>query len=143
MDHTYFQSYRRFLLRAWRLFWPVMRQIVGWLFILLGLLGLALPILQGVLFLVIGVALVGRRNIVIRRSSIAFKRFLRRWARLPTPVVGPIGRMALKAQHQYSRQSRHLHGRYHTWAQRRAMRRAGQLGAGAPETSYDRTIERV
>src|SRR5690349_2585769 len=86
MDQAYSNSFRRFLARTWRVFWPVLRQVIGWMFIVLGLLGLVLPILQGVLFLVLGIALVGRRNIVIRRSRVATKRLLRRWAALPTPV---------------------------------------------------------
>ncbi|HRC76656.1 MAG TPA: hypothetical protein PLO33_13355, partial [Kouleothrix sp.] len=54
--------YARTVLSLRRLVWPVVRQVLGWLFIILGVLGLVLPVLQGVLFLVIGVALVGRRN---------------------------------------------------------------------------------
>src|SRR6476661_10298511 len=101
-------SYHRSLLIAWKL----LRQVLGWLFILLGLLGLVLPVLQGVLFLVIGVALVGRRNWLIRRSMLIFKRFLRRWAAVQAPLVGPAGRIALRAQCKCSRESRHLHRRY-------------------------------
>ena len=76
-------SYRRGLLIAWGL----LRQVLGWFFILLGLVGLVLPVLQGVLFLVIGIALVGRRNWLIRRSTLVFKRFLRRWATVRSPLV--------------------------------------------------------
>jgi hypothetical protein len=97
---------------AWRLVWPVFRQALGWFFILLGLLGLALPILQGVIFLVIGIALVGRRHPVIRWVAVSFKRLLRRWAALPTPLIGPLGRMALRGQHKVSRQRRRLHWWY-------------------------------
>src|SRR6476661_5823248 len=108
-------SYRRGLLIAWWL----LRQILGWFFILLGLLGLVLPVLQGVLFLVIGVALVGRRNWLIRRSMLVFKRFLRRWAAVQMPLVGAVGRIALRAQWKCSRESRHLHRRFAEWRQRR------------------------
>src|SRR5215212_10889011 len=108
-------SYHRSLLIAW---W-VLRQVLGWFFILLGLLGLVLPVLQGVLFLVIGVALVGRRNWLIRRSTLVFKRFLRRWAAVQSPLVGGAGRIALRAQWKCSRESRHLHRRYTEWRQGR------------------------
>ena len=107
--------------RIWRRAWPVIRQVIGWFFIFLGLLGLVLPILQGVLFLVLGVALVGRRNWLIRRSALLLKRFLRRWAALPTPLIGRLGRLALAAQHEYSRQSRRLHRRFAERAHRRAQ----------------------
>ena len=113
--------------------WPVIRQVLGWFFIFLGLLGLLLPVLQGVLFLVIGVALVGRRNWLIRRAALLIKRWLRRWAKVPTPVVGSLGRMALRAQHESSRQSRRLHRRF---AKRRQQR--AQLAESPAESPYER-----
>jgi hypothetical protein len=100
---------RRRLAIAWRIIWPVFRQTLGWLFILLGLIGLVLPVLQGVIFLVIGIALVGRRNPLIRRVSVLFKIFLRRWAALDMRLIGPLGRVALRGQHEISRQRRRLH----------------------------------
>ena len=100
--------------------WGLLRQVLGWVFILLGLLGLVLPVLQGVLFLVIGIALVGRRNWLIRRSTLVFKRFLRRWAAVRAqPLVGAAGRIALRAQWKCSRESRRLHRRFAEWRQRR------------------------
>jgi hypothetical protein len=119
MDERRIDYYRQVLIGAWRLLWPVVRQILGWTFIVLGLFGFVLPVLQGVLFLVIGIALVGRRNWLIRRSSVAFKRFLRRWAALEQPLLRKLGWLALSAQHKYSRQSRQLHRRY---AERRRLR---------------------
>jgi len=108
-------SYRRSLVIAWWL----LRQVLGWFFILLGLLGLVLPVLQGVLFLVIGVALVSRRNWLIRRSVLIFKRFLRRWAAAQSPFLSRTGRIALRAQWKCSRESRYLHRRFTEWRQRR------------------------
>jgi hypothetical protein len=143
MDRIYSDSLRRFLARTWRVFWPVLRQVVGWLFIGLGLLGLVLPILQGVLFLVIGIALVGRRNIVIRYSRVATKRLLRRWAALPTPVVGASGRMALHGQREFSRRARHLHRRYDAWVERRYGRAAGLGSAPACDGHYERPPEQA
>jgi hypothetical protein len=129
--------------RVWRIFWPVARQVLGWMFIVLGLLGLVLPLLQGVLFLVIGIALVGRRNIVIRHSRVAIRRFLRRWAAVQAPVIGPAGRLAHRAHRQSARQSRHLHHRYDAWV-RRHFRRAPASPPEAPlEGRYDRRPDRV
>jgi hypothetical protein len=105
---------------SWRLIWPVLRQLLGWLCILLGLIGLVLPILQGVIFLVIGIALVGRRHRLIRWVSVSCKLFLRRWAALQTPLVGPLGGMALRGQQELSRQRRRLHWWY---VERRLKRR--------------------
>ena len=41
--------------------------IIGWLFIALGILGLFLPILQGVLFILIGLAILSSRSEIIER----------------------------------------------------------------------------
>jgi len=41
--------------------------IVGWFFIVLGILGLFLPILQGVLFILIGLAILSTRSEIIKR----------------------------------------------------------------------------
>src|SRR5262245_7666362 len=122
MERFDFRSYRCRLAGAWRRLWPIARQVLGWMLILLGLLGLVLPVLQGVLFLVIGIALVGRRNGVIRRTTFVFKRFLRRWAAVRTPLIGPAGRLALRAQWKSSRESRRLHRRYTEWRQRQESR---------------------
>ena len=103
------QLFKRRMAGVWRLMWPMLRQMLGWICIFLGLLGLVLPVLQGVIFLVIGVALVGRRNWLIRWTSVHFKLFLRRWAALETPAIGPLGRMALRGQQEVSRQRRRLH----------------------------------
>ena len=117
MERTRHIHYRRrrvrsVLLGAWRRLWPVLRQVIGWICIGLGLLGLALPVLQGILLLAIGIALVGRRHWLIRWTSVQIKLLLRRWAALETPVIGPVGRLALRAQHEISRQRRRLHWWY-------------------------------
>jgi uncharacterized membrane protein YbaN (DUF454 family) len=41
--------------------------IIGWIFIGLGILGLFLPILQGILFIVIGLAILSSRSALVRR----------------------------------------------------------------------------
>jgi uncharacterized membrane protein YbaN (DUF454 family) len=41
--------------------------IIGWFFIVLGVLGLFLPILQGVLFILIGLAILSSRSEMIKR----------------------------------------------------------------------------
>ena len=142
MDQVHLDNIRRFVARTWRVFWPVLRQVLGWAFIVLGLLGLVLPFLQGVLFLVIGIALVGRRNIVIRHSRVATKRLLRRWAAQPTPIVGRSGRMALRGQREFSRRARHLHRRYDAWVERRYGRPAGH-GMPTRERHYERPPEQA
>jgi uncharacterized membrane protein YbaN (DUF454 family) len=41
--------------------------ITGWLFIVFGILGLFLPILQGILFILIGLAILSSRSDTIKR----------------------------------------------------------------------------
>ena len=41
--------------------------LIGWLFIVLGIAGLFLPFLQGILFLIIGLAILSTRSELIRR----------------------------------------------------------------------------
>ncbi len=41
--------------------------ILGWAFILLGIIGLFLPILQGILFIMIGLAILSSRSPTIQR----------------------------------------------------------------------------
>ena len=88
--------------------WMVAKPILGWLFIVVGLIGMPMPIVNGLIFLVIGIALVGPRNWLIRWSRVHIKLLLYRWAALTTPVVGDAGRLALEAARKISRQSRRL-----------------------------------
>ncbi len=41
--------------------------IIGWFFIVLGILGLFLPVLQGILFILIGLAILSSRSETIKR----------------------------------------------------------------------------
>jgi hypothetical protein len=92
-----------------RYVWLFARPTLGWFFIALGILGLFLPILQGVLFLFIGTSLVGRRNRLIRWGRVHTKLFIRRWAKHRIRLIAMTGRWALRAQHQFARQERLLH----------------------------------
>ena len=41
--------------------------IIGWFFVLLGIIGLFLPILQGIFFIMIGLAILSSRSEMIKR----------------------------------------------------------------------------
>ena len=57
--------------------------IIGWIFIGLGILGLFLPILQGVLFIMIGLAILSSRSQTIRRFlTYLEKRYPRHYQRV-------------------------------------------------------------
>ena len=104
-----------------------LRLTLGWFFIGLGVLGVILPILPGMPWLIIGTWLIGRRSRLFRLTGVASKRFLRRWAAHEGPVVGELGRWALRTQREASRQRRRL-----TWwlAERLAARRRGGWNTG-------------
>jgi hypothetical protein len=88
--------------------WRVVRPLLGWGFIILGVVGLVLPVLQGMLFLAIGFGLVGRRNPLLRWLRVHFKLLLRRMATLPYPPAAQVGRALLNVQRRGSRRLRHL-----------------------------------
>jgi hypothetical protein len=88
--------------------WFVLKPTLGWLLIVVGLIGMPMPIMNGVIFLVLGIALVGPRNRLIRWSRVNIKLLLTRWAALDTPVVGPLGRLALRSAQSLSRQNRRM-----------------------------------
>ncbi|WP_129670887.1 hypothetical protein [Candidatus Chloroploca sp. Khr17] len=95
--------------------WLVLRQIVGWLLIIIGLLGMILPG-PGIPFFVLGVLLVGRRHHLIRRSWVLLRLSLRRLGQRP----GLLGRAAQFAYRHIQRMRaqirpmlRNISARYH------------------------------
>jgi uncharacterized membrane protein YbaN (DUF454 family) len=59
--------------------------IIGWIFIGLGILGLFLPILQGILFIMIGLAILSSRSKTIRRFlKYLEKRYPRQYQKVVT-----------------------------------------------------------
>jgi len=58
--------------------------IIGWFFIGLGILGLFLPILQGILFIMIGLTILSSRSATVR---LFLKRFEKRYPRLHERMI--------------------------------------------------------
>jgi hypothetical protein len=83
--------------------WLLLRQVLGWLLIIIGILGMILPG-PGIPFFVLGVLLVGRRHHLLRRSSVLLRLHLRRLGRRP----GIIGRGAQLARQQFHRVRTHV-----------------------------------
>ena len=102
-------------------FWFFLRPVLGWFLIVVGLIGMPMPIVNGLIFLVIGLALVGPRNRVIRWSRVHIKLLLERWARMQIFGIGPLGRLAQRSAQQISRQHRRMRGWF---IERRARRQA-------------------
>jgi hypothetical protein len=97
-----------FLLRALSLLIHSLRLLVGGGLIVVGILGVVLPILPGMPFLILGTLVIGRRSRIFRRGSVAGKRFLQRWAAHECPWVARLGRWSLLAQRDTSRRLRQL-----------------------------------
>jgi hypothetical protein len=97
-----------FLLRGIVLVVHSLRLLVGGGLIVIGILGVILPILPGMPFLIMGTLIIGRRSRVFRRGSVVGKRFLQRWATHDRPSVARLGRWSLRAQRDSSRRLRHL-----------------------------------
>lgn len=88
--------------------WCLARPVVGWGLIVLGLLGLVLPVLQGVLFLALGISLVGQRSYPIRLVRVQTRLLLKRWEALPVPLLRAPGRWLRRQQQELSRRQRRL-----------------------------------
>jgi hypothetical protein len=107
--------------------WAVLKPVLGWLLIVIGLIGMPMPIMNGVIFLVLGLALVGQRNKLIRWSRVQIKLLLQWWAALDTPLVGPLGRLAQRSAQTISRQ----HRRMRWWFMERRARKQAALAEQA------------
>jgi hypothetical protein len=94
--------------------WPTLRPVLGWFLIVLGILGIILPVLQGIVFLVLGIALVGPRHPLIRGTELFFKRLIWRWS-ARRGLRGLIGRRARAILREFERQYRKVKQRIKVW----------------------------
>ena len=60
---------------------PFMRRALGWSMIALALLGFLLPVLPGIVFLGLGIILLGPHDPTLRRAAVWIRLALRRWSR--------------------------------------------------------------
>ena len=58
---------------------PLLRMVVGWVCLIIGLLGIILPIIPGIPFLIVGLALLSTEHRWVRSLLIWTKRKLGRW----------------------------------------------------------------
>lgn len=76
------------------------RTTLGWCSIVIGVLGIILPVLPGVPFLIIGGQLIGQRDPYLRRARVYTRLALRHLAQSETPALRCIGRGARQAGRQ-------------------------------------------
>jgi hypothetical protein len=89
--------------------WAIVRQVIGWGCVVIGLLLLILPG-PGIALLTVGVMLVGRRHPLLRRIIVGVKLVLRGWVRKPG-VRGWIGTRGKRLGYTLSTQLRRVHAR--------------------------------
>jgi hypothetical protein len=58
----------------------IIRRVLGWSAIVVGLLGVMLPVLPGVVFFALGALLIGPHDPTLRRIAVGIRLFLRRWS---------------------------------------------------------------
>ncbi len=95
------------------------RRGVGWLSIIIGVLGSIFPVIPGLPFLLIGVHLVGHRDRKLRWLRTHIKLMLRHVSRSRIPAVRYTGKWARRIQYQTLKQMRqwreqHMHKKK-TW----------------------------
>lgn len=92
----------------------LLRHIGGWSLILLGLLGLVLPVLPGILLVVLGIVVLGPNDSTLRRIELYVRLGLRRWSRARHPGLRWAGWKARRMYYFVRLQVReHLHQHQH------------------------------
>ncbi len=81
----------------------LMRRIIGWPLVMVGIVLTPLPIPFGVPLVTVGVLLIGTRDRLVRTGYMYIRRGLRSWADSRLPVVGWSGRFVLARQQQLAR----------------------------------------
>ena len=92
----------RLLERLLRTVFHYLRVVIACVFIVVGILGVILPVLPGTIWLIIASLIVGKESRLLRRASVAGKRWLRRLADHEHAVVRRLGRWSLLAQRDTS-----------------------------------------
>jgi uncharacterized membrane protein YbaN (DUF454 family) len=101
----------------------LMRRVLGWIAIGVGLLGIVLPVLPGVIFIALGIVLLGPHDPTLRRIAILIRLILRRWSCAKQHHIRRLGqyvrsqyrqqRLLLRAQlHHHERGEQSWRGHY-------------------------------
>ena len=87
-----------------------MRRTLGWGMVALALLGILLPVLPGVIFLALGIIILGPHDPTLRRAAVWIRLTLRRWSQVKQRHLRALGSLA-RARYRDSRLAlrAHLH----------------------------------
>lgn len=92
----------------------MVRRVAGWSLICLALLGMALPVLPGLIFLVFGILVLGPHDPMLRRIAVAIRIVLRRWSQMRQRHMRRLGCFARERYSESRRVVRaHLHRHQH------------------------------
>jgi uncharacterized membrane protein YbaN (DUF454 family) len=69
----------------------LVRRVIGWSLVVLGLLGLALPVLPGLILFAIAIVLLGPHDPTLRRLAVWVRLVLRRWSQAKQRHVRRLG----------------------------------------------------
>jgi hypothetical protein len=94
--------------RLLRAVFHYLRVVLACIFVVIGILGVILPVLPGTIWLIIATLIIGRESRLLRQGSVAGKRWLRRLAAHKNPVVGWVGSWSVAAQRDTSRSLRRV-----------------------------------
>lgn len=89
-------------------FFHYLRVVLACIFVVIGILGVILPVLPGTIWLIIATLIIGRESRLLRKGSVAGKRWLRQLSAHRNPVVGWVGRWSVAAQRDTSRSLRRV-----------------------------------
>ena len=102
----------------------IVRIVAGWILIVLGIIGIVMPLMPAVVLIPAGVVLVGRDSFLIRLARVFGKLFLRK-AETWSGWLGRLGHWARDAERRFAQKMR----------DRRVRRHLKRAGAGKPEAS--------
>lgn len=108
LPHTQVGARPRLLERLLGAIFHYLRLVIGCVFIVIGILGVILPILPGTVWFVIASLIIGKRSRLLRRLSVSGKQMLRGWAGRDQRIVRWIGRWSVAAQRDTSRRLRRI-----------------------------------
>jgi hypothetical protein len=103
----------------------VVRQVIGWIVLLVGIAGIVLPLTPALILIPAGVALIGRNHWTIRRSRVGFRLILRHAEEWPG-WAGSAGRVLRRWEKRFGNRLRGR--RVRRWERHQSNPQPGIIG---------------